>query len=282
MDTKWLGAAVVVLAFAGCGDPDADRLSKAAETGDTAATEALIESGVEVDAEDGGGETPLHKAARAGQVKTAALLMREGADANAKDDAGETPMHEAAKNDDEYLIGLLCNRGREDRGTWSLTTRADIGARDNAGRTPLHVAAGLGHAKVVSDLVWRLADEDARDRDGNGPLHFAARNGHTACVKALLPLAPDYETAKARGFYGMMSAITSGAPVNARNKDGDTPLHFAARNGHKATVAMLLGEAADVTAKNNAGKTPLDVATDPDVRSLLKQHRRPTKWGKLR
>ena len=39
-----------------------------------------------------------------------------------------------------------------------------------------------------------------------------------------------------------------------------TPLHYAAANGHKEIAELLIEKGADVKAKDEGGKTPLDVA----------------------
>ena len=50
--------------------------------------------------------------------------------------------------------------------------------------------------------------------------------------------------------------------VNVPDVYGDTPLHDAARFGHATVVEALLSHPEiDPTIKNNAGQTPLDVAT---------------------
>ncbi len=53
--------------------------------------------------------------------------------------------------------------------------------------------------------------------------------------------------------------IGVGADVNAKNKDGGTPLHVAA-HGHTEVAKILLEAGADVNAKNNDGGTPLHEA----------------------
>jgi len=48
--------------------------------------------------------------------------------------------------------------------------------------------------------------------------------------------------------------------VSAKDNNGDTPLHVAARYDHGAAVTLLLANGADIQAKNNDGLTPLHVA----------------------
>ena len=54
--------------------------------------------------------------------------------------------------------------------------------------------------------------------------------------------------------------IANGADVNAKNDYGYTPLHWTANNGHKEVVELLIAKGADVNAIDAAGKTPLDTA----------------------
>jgi ankyrin repeat protein len=56
--------------------------------------------------------------------------------------------------------------------------------------------------------------------------------------------------------------LTNKADVNARNDNGDTPLHLAAEFGRKEVVEFLLTNKADVNARDNNGETPLQLTTD--------------------
>jgi ankyrin repeat protein len=66
--------------------------------------------------------------------------------------------------------------------------------------------------------------------------------------------------------------------VNARDKDGSTPLHCACWKGHPEAVAILLAAGADVNARNQNehwGTTPLHAAAhanQPDIARLLIEH----------
>ena len=54
--------------------------------------------------------------------------------------------------------------------------------------------------------------------------------------------------------------LTIGANVNHRDEDGCTPLHVAAAVHNARGVGIFLLNNADKKAKNNAGKTPVQVA----------------------
>jgi ankyrin repeat protein len=55
--------------------------------------------------------------------------------------------------------------------------------------------------------------------------------------------------------------LERGAVIGARNKDGRTPLHWAAQNGEKKVVQLFLEHGADVNARNESGKTLSELAS---------------------
>jgi len=61
------------------------------------------------------------------------------------------------------------------------------------------------------------------------------------------------------------------ADVNAKGKDGRTPLHLAARNGRTEVVKILIANGADPLLKNKDGKTPRDLAERDFIKKLLKE-----------
>ena len=68
--------------------------------------------------------------------------------------------------------------------------------------------------------------------------------------------------------------LTAGADVNAKDKDGETPLHKASSNGEKEIIELLIAKGADVNAKDNSSHewTPISVASSPEIIKLFRKH----------
>ena len=70
------------------------------------------------------------------------------------------------------------------------------------------------------------------------------------------------------------SAIV-GAKVNAKDKSGDTPLHYAALGGYKDVAELLLASGAEINVKDGKGMTPLGRAKEEEndeVAAFLREH----------
>ena len=94
----------------------------------------------------------------------------------------------------------------------------------------------------------------ARDLEsGDTPLHIACSQGHITVLQALL---------------------SAGAPVNATDRYGNTPLHAACRLSSSevaaATVRLLLAARAPVWVANQSGSTPLHVACESKLSGVAR------------
>lgn len=156
---------------------------------------------------------------------------------------------------------------------------------------------------LISELCAAHSCEDASGRRAitsaavdlgsrNTVLHYAAANGHLEVLRWVLGSDVFGVVERAGKVYGDVNGgkgkgkakeSTTCAAVNAQNTSGNTPLHWAALNGHEDVVELLVSSAgADTEMRNNAGKTALDVAMGAEkwaVAGFLAGSRDPEKGG---
>ena len=87
------------------------------------------------------------------------------------------------------------------------------------------------------------------DENGNTILHYCVEDGAYDFIDAL---------------------VYCGADPNAKNKDGDTPVHIAAIKDLGKIMELLIEFGGEVNIKNNHQRTALNLATASKARSVLK------------
>ena len=143
----------------------------------------------------------------------------------------------------------------------------DKNPASNDGTTPLHLAAGMCHEDICKLIIANVPNKNPSGRNGETPLHLAAHQGLFDLFKFIFELVPD---------------------KNPVDFDGNTPLHRAARGhwdiyqlviegmlndnlgsiqGHQQIhpVTGQIYELIIENPKNNEGKTPLDLTTQPKI-----------------
>ncbi|XP_048762327.2 transient receptor potential cation channel subfamily A member 1-like isoform X2 [Ostrea edulis] len=154
--------------------------------------------------------TPLHRAALFNHVTVVKFLIDEKVEINAVDCQKRTPLLLAASKGGWKTVQLLLESG------------ADISCKDNKNRNFLHLAIkyggklnqfGVQSIKHFKNLL------NEKDDYGCTPLHYASKEGYLVALDDLIEL---------------------GATVNPKNKDKQSPLHFAARFGRYNTCRRLL------------------------------------------
>jgi ankyrin repeat protein len=70
--------------------------------------------------------------------------------------------------------------------------------------------------------------------------------------------------------------MDEGHDINARDKDGWTPLHHAVDAGHIGVVKLFLSKGAHINAMTKDGKIPLQIAMDKghkEIEQVLSEHK---------
>lgn len=128
-------------------------------------------------------------------------------------------------------------------------------ARRSDGYPAIHFAVSRGDLEMVKKFLNAGCDLELRNHSKNSG-HFAGRMIHVAAF---------WHQPEVAKFL-----IEAGADVNAVAKLKTTPLHVAARTGNHDVAKLLLENGAVVDAEDINGRSPLDMATDPKVKQLLK------------
>jgi ankyrin repeat protein len=113
-----------------------------------------------------------------------------------------------------------------------------------SGRTLLHFASGAGCLEVVAFLLQLGADPNIQDSGGHTPLYRVAN-----------------ECGSEPGPDLVRAVVRAGADVNARGGvTRATTLHMAARRGYAGIASALLDCGAPIEARDSRGATPLQRA----------------------
>nr|CAD7458429.1 unnamed protein product [Timema tahoe] len=164
------------------------------------------------------GYTPLHVACLADKPDCVKALLRAGADVNiAATEATSSPNNSPPG----YVIDFLQDHPNK------------LYAQDmKFGGTPLHWSCSR---EVINTLVDMGCDIDSLNFDKRTALHIMVLRHRLDCVVALL---------------------SRGARADLGDKEGNTPLHLAAREGNTAVVQALIVFGADLSYRNNTGAMP--------------------------
>ncbi|CAB0032088.1 unnamed protein product [Trichogramma brassicae] len=185
-------------------------------------------------------DPPLHLALRElNNGELVQTLLRAGADPNL-----------VCSKDDWTALHVICRRPRfaVDMATIffaNCTRDLQLDARDNEGDTPLHLALDRCDGEVAEILLGRGADPTLVNARGETPLHVI--------------VAGIFTKRFVNEFFALCDEFGWTVQLDARDNEGNTPLHRVLDSRGKEAAEILLRRGADPTLVNARGETPLHV-----------------------
>uniref|UniRef100_A0A9J7X5T3 Caskin-2 n=2 Tax=Cyprinus carpio TaxID=7962 RepID=A0A9J7X5T3_CYPCA len=170
----------------------------------------------------------LHHAALTGTTELLSLLLEAQAVVDIKDSNGMRPLHYAAW------------QGKADSVLMLLRSGAAVNNASHDGQIPLHLAAQYGHYEVSEMLLQHQSNPCILNKAKKTPLDLACEFGRVKVAQLLLN-------------SNMVASLLEGDRKDGSDSNCNTPLHLAARNGHKDVIRLLLKAGIDINRTTKAG-----------------------------
>ncbi|CAB0039567.1 unnamed protein product [Trichogramma brassicae] len=185
--------------------------------------------------------TPLHRTVRFKPVTRWRPIVRElfkiyaRLDVDYTDESGLGHFHVACMSGCVEVVERFLELGQE----------PNVLAPET-GDTPLLLAlSNVARSDVVESLLRGGADPNLANEEGKTPLHVISRKHYIADFADLL--------------FDLLEEKNQLLRVDARDKDGRTPLYWALYNGHEKLVESLLRKGADPNLADEDRDAPLHV-----------------------
>ncbi|XP_039644543.1 caskin-2-like isoform X3 [Perca fluviatilis] len=179
--------------------------------------------------QDSDGFSALHHAALTGTPELLSLLLEAQATVDIKDINGMRPLHYAAWQGKADSVLLLLRAG------------ASVNSTSHDGQVPLHLSAQYGHYEVSEMLLQHQSNPCMKNKAKKTPLDLTCEFGRLKVAQLLLS-------------SNMVAALLEGeGEHDSLDPPSTTPLHLAARNGHKDIIKLLLKAGIDINRATKAG-----------------------------
>ncbi|KAM6951183.1 caskin-2 [Aplochiton taeniatus] len=181
-----------------------------------------------VNYQDADGLSALHHAALTGTTELLSLLLEAQAAVDIKDTNGIRPLHYAAWQGKSDSVLLLLRSG------------ATVNDPSLDRQIPLHLAAQYGHYEVSEMLLQHQSNPCLVSKAKKTPLDLACEFGRLKVAQLLLS-------------SNMVTVLLEGEGRNSLDPASTTPLHLAARNGHRDIIRLLLKAGIDINKATKSG-----------------------------
>lgn len=215
---------------------------------DTASMDSLLAKGFDINTMNENGENAVNVAIASGNFNVLKYLIDKGANLNSTSDTGIPPLSQAIIEYNKQAIDILLNSKKVDMYyVWGEMWNG----------SPLYIACSKANVYALEKMVEHGADLNYDFSEYNAvPLvHYALS------YKQFIKIE-DY-----RELIAFL--ILNKADINAKNNQGQTPLMVALKNGDIDAFNALTAGGADVTIKDNNGKTALFYAESLKGSSML-------------
>ncbi|NWX84101.1 CSKI2 protein, partial [Nothoprocta pentlandii] len=181
-----------------------------------------------VNYQDADGFSALHHAALGGSLELLALLLEAQATVDIKDSNGMRPLHYAAWQGRVEPVRVL------------LRAAASVNMASQDGQIPLHLSAQYGHYEVSEMLLQHQSNPCLVNKAKKTPLDLACEFGRLKVAQLLLN-------------SHLCVALLEGQSKDAADPNYTTPLHLAAKNGHKEIIRQLLKAGIEINKQTKTG-----------------------------
>lgn len=215
---------------------------------DTAKISEFLNNGFDINVMNKNGENAVNVAIASGSYYVLQYLIDNGANLNSTSDTGIPPLSQAVLEYNKQAIDILLNSKKVDMYyVWGEMWNG----------SPLYIACSKANVYALEKMVEHGADLNYDFSEYNAvPLvHYAL--SYKQFIKN-----EDY-----RELIAFL--ILNKADINAKNNQGQTPLMVALKNGDIDAFNALTAGGADVTIKDNNGKTALFYAESLKGSSML-------------
>ncbi|XP_054832156.1 caskin-2 isoform X2 [Eublepharis macularius] len=181
-----------------------------------------------VNYQDVDGFSALHHAALVGSLELISLLLEAQATVDIKDINGMRPLHYAAWQGKVEPVRLL------------LRAAASVNMASLDGQIPLHLSAQYGHYEVSEMLLQHQSNPCLVNKAKKTPLDLACEFGRLKVAQLLLN-------------SHLCVSLLEGQSKDTTDPNYTTPLHLAAKNGHKEIIRQLLKAGIEINKQTKTG-----------------------------